>query len=344
MVDIRTRYLGMELRSPIVVSASPLSEHLELLARAEQAGAGAIVMRSLFEEQIEHESLDLHELLERWTDSYVEAQSFFPPLPEQKSGTTAYLEMIQAAKRALSIPVIGSLNGVSARGWTRYAAEIEEAGADALELNIYSVAADPTDTAETVEARYAELVAQVRATIRIPLAVKIAPYFSALPAVARRLVEAGADGLVLFNRFVQPDIDLETLSIVPAVRLSTPAELTLPLRWLAILRGIVPVSLGATTGIHRHEDVLKVLLAGADVAMMASALLINGPEHIRQVLTGMEAWLEAHEYESVEQLKGSMAQHSVDDPAQFERSHYMKALTTYSGGIAGTSRRRSGFP
>ena len=330
----------MELRTPVAVSASPFSEHLDLLVRAERAGAGAVVMRSLFEEQIEHESLDMHELLEQWTNSYVEAQSFFPPIPEQKAETAAYLESIRAAKQALSIPVIGSLNGISPRGWVRYAGLIEEAGADAIELNIYFVAADPDDTAATVEDRYAALVAAVRGTVRIPVAVKIAPFFSALPAVARRLVASGADGLVLFNRFVQPDIDLESLSVVPAVRLSTSAELTLPLRWLAILRGIIPVSLAATTGIHRHEDVLKVLLAGADVAMMASALLINGPEHIASVIAGLDGWLEEHGYESVEQMKGSLAQGAGPDPAAFERSHYMKALTSYSGIIPGGPARR----
>ncbi len=340
MVDMRTRYLGMELRSPLVVSASPISDHLDLLVRAEQSGAGAVVMRSLFEEQIEHESLDMHAVLERWTDSYVEAQSFFPPMPEQQAGTAAYLESIQAAKRSLSIPVIGSLNGASPRGWVSHASLIEEAGADALELNIYFVAADPAETAATVEDRYAALVAAVRETVKIPLAVKISPFFSALPAMAKRLVASGADGLVLFNRFVQPDIDLESLSVVPAVRLSTSAELTLPLRWIAILRGMVPVSLAATTGIHRHEDVLKVLLAGADVAMMASALLINGPEHIRSVLTGMESWLAEHEYESVGQMKGSLAQGAGPDPAAFERSHYMKALNSYSGIIPSSQARR----
>lgn len=340
MADLRSRYLGMELRTPVVVSASPISDHLELLERAEQAGAGAIVMRSLFEEQIEHEALDMHALLEQWTDSYLEAQSFFPPVPRQKAGTEAYLETISDAKRTLSIPVIGSLNGTSVRGWTRYATLIQEAGADALELNIYFVAADPLETAERVEDRYISLVAQVREAISIPLAVKIAPFFSALPAFARRIETAGANGLVVFNRFVQPDIDLESLTVVPAVRLSSSTELTLPLRWVAILRGLVSMSLAATTGVHRHEDVLKVLLAGADVAMMASALLINGPEHIAAVVAGMEGWMTEHEYESVEQLKGALSQASSPDPAAFERSNYMKALVSYSGAIPDLRQRR----
>lgn len=335
MTDLSTGYLGMRLRNPLVVSASPLSDKLETLRQLEACGAAAVVMRSLFEEQIEHESFDLHELLEQWTGGNFEAQDFFPAIADYKTGPATYLESIEAAKRELSIPVIGSLNGVTTSGWTHYARLIQEAGADALELNIYLVGANADDTAATVEERYVSLVAAIRDTVSIPLAVKIGPYFSALPDMSRRLVAAGADGLVLFNRFVQPDIDLETLTVVPRVRLSTPAELTLPLRWIAILRSQVQASLAATTGIHSSEDVLKVLLAGADVAMMASALLMYGPAHLARVHDDLVRWLGEHEYESVEQMKGSLSQATCPDPAEFERAHYMKALVSYSSTIPG---------
>lgn len=335
MTDLSTGYLGMRLRNPLVVSASPLSDKLETLRQLEACGAAAIVMRSLFEEQIEHESFDLHELLEQWTGGNFEAQDFFPAIADYKTGPATYLESIEAAKRELSIPVIGSLNGVTTSGWTHYARLIQEAGADALELNIYLVGANADDTAATVEERYISLVAAIRDTVSIPLAVKIGPYFSALPDMSRRLVAAGADGLVLFNRFVQPDIDLETLTVVPRVRLSTPAELTLPLRWIAILRSQVQASLAATTGIHSSEDVLKVLLAGADVAMMASALLMYGPAHLTRVHDDLVRWLGEHEYESVEQMKGSLSQATCPDPAEFERAHYMKALVSYSSAVPG---------
>lgn len=335
MTDLSTGYLGMRLRNPLVVSASPLSDRIATLRQLEECGAGAVVMRSLFEEQIEHESFDLHELLEQWTGGNSEAQDFFPALADYKTGPATYLESIEAAKRELSIPVIGSLNGVTPAGWTHYARLIQDAGADALELNIYLVAANADDTAASVEERYISLVAAIRDTVSIPLAVKIGPYFSALPEMSRKLVAAGADGLVLFNRFVQPDIDLETLSVVPRVRLSSPAELTLPLRWIAILRGQVHASLAATTGIHSAEDVLKVLLAGADVAMMASALLLNGPSHLTRVHDDLVSWLGEHEYESVEQMKGSLSQATCPDPAEFERANYMKALVSYSGAVPG---------
>jgi dihydroorotate dehydrogenase (fumarate) len=332
MVDLTTRYLGLQLCSPVVVSASPLSDSIETLRRLEEAGAGAVVLRSLFEEQIVHEALDVHELLEQWTDSYVEAQSFFPSLPEYNTHPAAYLEHVERARRDLQIPVIASLNGVTPGGWTRYARLIQDAGASAIELNIYFVAANADETAASVEDRYASIVTAVREQVSIPVAVKLSPFFSALPALTRRLAACGADGVVLFNRFMQPDIDLETLSVVPSVHLSTPAELTLPLRWLAILRGLdVPVSLAASTGVHSAADVLKALLAGADVAMMTSALLLHGPDHLRVVVDGVEAWLRERDYLSVRQLIGSLSQASCPDPAAFERAHYMKALVSYSG-------------
>ncbi|MCC7366385.1 MAG: dihydroorotate dehydrogenase-like protein [Dehalococcoidia bacterium] len=330
MVDLGTTYMGMRLATPVVPSASPLTEKLDVLHRLQAAGAGAVVLRSLFEEQIERTDMDIHEFLEQWTESCFEAQSFFPPIPETRNIADTYLEHIASARRELSIPVIASLNGASPGGWTRYAKLMEDAGADAIELNIFLIPAGPDEDAEAVEQRYADLVASVRDTISVPLAVKIGPHFSAIPAMARKLALAGADGLVLFNRFVQPDIDLETLTVTPTVRLSTSAELSLPLRWLAILRRQASISLAATSGVHTTADVLKVLLAGGDIAMMASALLQHGPEHVGTVVAGLRAWMDEHGYSSVDQLKGSLAQQSIPDPTAYERSQYMQALSSYA--------------
>jgi dihydroorotate dehydrogenase (fumarate) len=330
-VDLRTRYLGLDLAGPIVPSASPMSYRLDSLMRLEDAGASAVVLQSLFEEQIETEEMDLHRLLEQFADSYAEAATYFPELDTYNMGPESYLEFIETAKRMLRIPVIASLNGVSLGGWTRYAKLMEDAGADAIELNIYFVAADPDETGDEVEERYLDLVAAVRERTSVPLAVKIGPFFSSVPHMAKRLVAAGADGLVLFNRFLQPDIDLDTLEVVPGLKLSTADELRLPLRWIAILKDRVPCSLAATTGIHAPEDAVKVVLAGADVAMMASALLRDGPERLGVVLRGVEAWLEEHEYVSLEQAKGSLSQASSPNPAAFERSNYMRAITTFAG-------------
>jgi dihydroorotate dehydrogenase (fumarate) len=330
MTDLRTRYLGMELKNPLVASASPLCGHLDMLMRLEDAGAAAVVMQSLFEEQIEHEALDLHSLLESWAESFPEALGYMPELDDYNTGPAAYLQYVEAAKELLGIPLIGSLNGSSSGGWVRYARSIEAAGADALELNVYYVAADPDTTSADVEARYLELVASVRQAVTIPLAVKVGPYFSAMANMARRLVEAGADGLVIFNRFLQPDIDLESLSVVPALHLSTPEEVRLPLRWIAILRDKVQASLAATSGVHTAEDAVKLILAGADAVMMTSALLRHGPEYLSLILDGIDTWLETNDYESVEQAKGSVSQASIPDPAAFERSNYMQALVSYS--------------
>ncbi len=329
-VDLRTTYLGLELRNPLVASASPLTGSLDALRRLQDAGAGAVVVQSLFEEQIEHEDLEVHHVLETGAESFPEALSYFPELEDYNTGPTAYLRHLEEAKSAVSIPVMGSLNGSSEGGWVRYARLIEEAGADALELNVYLVAADPDWSPAEVEARYLDLVAAVRAEISIPLAVKVGPYFTAMAHMARRLAGAGADGLVLFNRFLHPDLDLESLQVVPSLHLSTSSELGLPLRWIALLRGAVDVSLAATTGVHTPDDVLKLLLVGADVTMMASALLQNGPEHVGRVLEGVHGWLEEREYRSVEQMKGSMSQRAAPDPGAFERTQYMKALVSYS--------------
>jgi dihydroorotate dehydrogenase (fumarate) len=324
--DLSTDYLGLALRSPLVASSSPLTGELDDLRRLEDAGAGAVVLPSLFEEQIEAESLELDRLLETGAETFAEAPSYFPEFEDYRTGPDRYLALVAGAKQALEIPVIASLNGTTPGGWVEHARMIEEAGADALELNLYLVAADPTLDAATLERRDRELVAQVRAAVSIPLAVKLSPYFTALGHFAQALVEEGANGLVLFNRFYQPDIDLEQLTVTPQLTLSRSEELRLPLRWIAILRQHVGVSLAATSGIHRPQDALKALLAGADVAMMASALLRQGPSHLRTVTRAMVAWMEEHEYESVRQLRGSMSQRAVPDPVAFERAQYWRTL------------------
>ncbi|HZR91285.1 MAG TPA: dihydroorotate dehydrogenase-like protein [Gaiellaceae bacterium] len=327
--SLSTGYLGFELASPIVPAASPLGADLDMLKRLEEAGAGAVVLPSLFEEQIEHETMEIHRSLDIGRNGSAEATSYFPELDAYNTGPDAYLEHVAAAKRALSVPVVASLNGSSRGGWVQHARLIEQAGADALELNVYAVEADPLTTAEEAETRILDVVRAVRAELRIPLAVKIGPFFTALAHTAARMVVAGADGLVLFNRFLQPDIDLEALAVVDRLELSRREELRLPLRWIALLHGRVPISLAATSGVHEAEDVLKALLAGADVAMPASALIRQGPAKLAEMVTGVERWLEDHEYESVEQLKGSMSQQSCPDPAAFERAHYMRAITGF---------------
>lgn len=331
-VDLTTRYLGLELEHPVVVSACPMTASLDTLRRLEDAGAAAAVMPSLFEEQIVHDEMELFEYYEAPSLSVPEAQSYFPELEGYDPGPDTYLRTIEAAKEAVKIPIIGSLNGTSRGGWIRYARMIEQAGADALELNIYLVATDPDASSADVEARYTELVLAVRESIEIPMAVKIGPFFSSLPNMARRLAFAGADGLVLFNRFLQPDIDLETLAVRPNLVLSTSDELRLPLRWIAILRGQLGISLAATTGVHTHQDVIKLLLAGADVTMTASSLYKNGPAHLRTLVDGVRDWLEEREYESVRQMKGSVSRENVRDPEDYERANYIKTLTTFIGG------------
>ncbi len=326
---LETTYLGMPLRSPLVVSASPIGRDLDRLLRLEEAGAAACVLPSLFEEQIEHDSYQLHAALEQGTESFPEALTYLPEMLAYNTGPERYLELIGRTREALSIPVIASLNGSSPGGWTRYASQLQDAGASAIELNVYFLATDVDETAEHVERRYLDIVSAVRSAVTIPLAVKVGPYFSAMANMARRLVEAGADGLVLFNRFYQPDIDLDRLEVVPNVVLSSSAELRLPLRWIAILKGRVDASLAATTGVHDQFDVVKLLLAGADVTMMASALLRHGSGRMREIHDGLVEWLEIHEYESVEQMKGSMSQLGVPDPESFERANYMETLASY---------------
>lgn len=332
MVDLSTTYLGMRLRNPLVPSASPLGANLDTLLRLEDAGAAAVVLPSLFEEQIVHDEVEITRLLALGADSQPEAGSYFPEMDDYNTGPSGYLRHLTAAKRSLSIPVIASLNGATRGGWTKHARLLEEAGADALELNIYVVAVDPDMTSGDVEHQYLDLVGAVASEVSIPLAVKVAPYFTSLSSMAVRLVSAGAEGLVLFNRFVQPEIDLEERRVLTTVHLSSPEEVRLPLRWISILRDRVDISLAATSGVHGAAEVLKLVLAGADVTMMASALLERGPEYLGVVLRDVEDWLKGHDYHSLEQAKGSMSQKSIADPAAFARVQYMRALTTYAPG------------
>ena len=329
MTDLSTTYLGLRLRNPLVASASPLSKKIDRAKRLEDAGISAIVMYSLFEEQIIHESLELDHFLNRGSESFPEALSYLPDGGMYSVKPEKYLNQVAGLKKALKIPVIGSLNGVSKGGWTKYARKIEEAGADALELNLYYIPTDPDTTSNDIEDTQAELVAEVKAAIRIPLAVKISPFVTSIPNFAKRLVNAGADGLVLFNRFYQPDFDLEELEIIHSLDLSTSAELRLPLRWISILHGKVETDFALTSGAHTIRDVVKSMMSGAKVAMMASNLLHNGEQVVGQMLTDLEAWMKEHEYDSIRQMQGSMSQRSVKEPAAFERANYMKVLGSY---------------
>jgi len=330
MVDLTTTYLGLKLKNPLVASPSPLSEKVDNVKRMEQAGISAVVMYSLFEEQIIHESLELDYFLNRGTESFAEALTYFPDVGRYSLTPDKYIAILEKTKLAVNIPVMGSLNGVSTGGWIEYAHKIQEAGADALELNLYYLPTDVTLTSNQIEDNYLKLVSDIRAEVKIPLAVKLAPFFTALPNFANRLVEAGANGLVLFNRFYQPDMDLENLEVVPNLVLSNSDDLRLPLRWIAILYGKVKADLALTSGVHTPEDAIKAIMAGANVAMSTSALLKRGTQAIQQILTGMEEWMIAHEYESVKQMRGSMSQGAVADPAAFERANYMKVLNSFN--------------
>jgi dihydroorotate dehydrogenase (fumarate) len=335
MVDLKTNYLGLSLKNPLVASASPLSQKVESALRLEEAGISAIVMYSLFEEQVIQESLRLDRDLTRGTESYAEALTYLPDLSEYTNlrqysiGPESYVEQLYKLKRALSIPVIGSLNGLSNGGWIEYALKMEQAGADAVELNIYNLPTQMEVTAAELEDKYIELVQAIRATIKIPIAVKLSPFFTSLPNFAQRLVEAGINGLVLFNRFYQPDLDLEELEVVPSLVLSSSAELRLPLRWIAILYGRIQADFALTSGIHTAQDVLKATMAGASVSMLASALLKYGPEQASVILAELQEWMEVKEYESILQMKGSMSQKAVAEPVAYERANYMKVLSSY---------------
>jgi dihydroorotate dehydrogenase (fumarate) len=326
MINLTTKYLGLDLRTPLVASASPLSQELDSIRHLEDAGASAVVLYSLFEEQLRHEALELDERLDSGTESFAESITYFPRPAEFRLGPEGYLNHIRKAKEAVRIPIIASLNGATVGGWTQYAKQIEQAGADAIECNIYSIPTDVDKSSTEVEQDYIDIVQSVKAAVGIPVAVKISPFFSNMANMAKRLDDAGANGLVLFNRFYQPDIDLESLEIVPNVLLSAPQALRLPLTWIGILYGKIKANLAATSGIHGPEDVIKMLMVGADVTMLCSTLLRNGMTHLRFIERGLYEWMESHEYESVSQMKGSMSQLRCADPAAFERAQYMRAV------------------
>ncbi len=331
MIDTTTKYLGLELPSPVIATASPMTSSIGGLQALAEAGAGAAVLPSLFEEQIEHDTMAVHYGLELGSGIFAEAaEGYFPEMDDYNTGPDDYVRSVTEAKRSTNMAIIPSINGYSRGGWVRYAHQLEDAGADAIELNIYFVAADPTTTARELEDRYVRLVEEVRMEIAVPLAVKIGPAFSSMPEMARRLFSAGATGLVLFNRFYQPDIDLEAMRVEPNLVLSDSAEMRQVLRWTAILHGRVEGSLCATTGVHTAEDAVKLLLAGADVIGMASALLKHGPGHIRTVIDGMNAWLAEREYVSVDQARGSLSQQNSPEPAAYERANYIKTLASWS--------------
>jgi len=326
MIDLTTRYLGMKLRTPLVASASPLSHELDSIRRLEDAGASAIVLYSLFEEQLRRESLELDFYLSEGTESYPESLSYFPQAGEFVLGPDGYLEHIRKAKAAVRVPVIASLNGSSVGSWIQYATQIEQAGADALECNIYWIVTDPEATSDKVEQHYLDILQAVKSAVHIPVAVKLSPFFTNLANMAARLDAGGANGLVLFNRFYQPDIDLEELEMKPSVLLSTPQAMRLPLTWVGILYGRVKADLAATGGVHGAEDVIKLLMVGANVTMLCSTLLRNGINHLRAIEQGVRQWMESHEYDSVGQMQGSMSQLHCPDPAAFERAQYMRAV------------------
>ena len=331
-VDLSTTYLGLELAHPIVPSASPITGKLDVLKRLRDAGAPAVVLPSLFEEQITHEEEEMQRLAEFASESFAEATfGYFPEMQDYNTGPGSYLKLIEDAKATLDIPVIASLNGSSVSGWIEYAMRIQSAGADALELNVYYVPSNPKESGAEVEERYLSLVRACRESITIPMAVKIGPYFSSLVNMVGRIVDAGANGVVLFNRYLMPDIDLEALEITPALKLSDPSELRLPLRWIALIRGKVPTSLALSSGVHSATDAVKAVLTGADVTMTTSALLRHGPEYLTTLLEGFRSWLEENEYTSVEQAKGSLSEEAAPNPEAFSRANYMKALVSYTG-------------
>jgi dihydroorotate dehydrogenase (fumarate) len=327
-MDLTTTYLGLKLRNPLVPSASPFTEDLANIKKMEDAGAGAVVLHSLFEEQLRADAGELEHHLTHGTESFAEALTYFPRASEFKLGPEDYLELIAQAKQAVQIPIIASLNGSSLGGWTDYARQMQQAGADALELNIYAIPTEMDLSAGEVEQRYLDILKAVKSTVTIPVAMKLSPFFTNFANLAQRLDQAGANGLVLFNRFYQPDIDLDALEVTPNLLLSTPMAMRVPLRWIAILYGRIQADLAATSGIHRGVDALKMLMAGADVAMLCSVLLRHGLSQISVIEKDIVAWMQEHEYESVEQLKGSMSQKNCADPTAYERAQYMKAIAS----------------
>ncbi len=329
-MDLSTTYLGLKLKNPLVPSASPLSEDISTIRQMEDAGAAAVVLYSLFEEQLRMEANTLDYHLTNATETFAEALSFFPSPGDFKLGPDEYLEHVRKAKEAVGIPIIASLNGATVGGWTDYARKIEQAGADALELNVYFLPTDPDLSSADVEQRYVDILKAVKSVVKIPVAMKLSPFFSAMAAMARRLDQAGADGLVLFNRFYQPDFDLEKLEVTPNLLLSGAYEARVPLRWIAVLYGQIKASLAASRGIANAQTVLKMIMAGADVAQVCSVLLRMGVPELSVILREMQAWMREHDYESVEQMKGSMSQKNCDHPAVFERANYMKLLGSYA--------------
>jgi len=326
MLDLSTKYMGFDLQSPLVVSASPLSQRLENIVAMEDSGAGAVVLFSLFEEQIKAEAEKVEKVVQKTSYSFAEAADFFPSLEDYPIGAGQYLELIRKAKERVKIPIIASLNGVTPEGWIEYAREIEQAGADGLEINVYFIPADINLTAQDVEKRYLLIVKMIRDAINIPIAVKLSPYFSSIGNMAQQLYEAGADSLVLFNRFYQPDFDINELKILPNLDLSVPAEIRLPLLWIAVLYGRIPVSLAATTGVYGAKELIKYLLAGADVGMCASSLLRHGISWIKEILRHLEIYMEEMQFNSVASFKGSMSQQHISDPSAYERSNYIQIV------------------
>ncbi len=328
-MDLTTDYMGLPLTSPLVPSASPLSQKLSNIRQMEDCGAGAVVLWSVFEEQIAHDAAQLEHYLHYGADRWAESLTYFPAEKEYHLGPDAYLDHIARAKSAVDIPIIASLNGVSDKGWVSYAKQIAQAGADALELNIYYIPTDPELQASDVEDVYVSIVQAVKSQISIPLAVKVSPYFSAIANMMSKLDKAGADGLVMFNRFYQADIDINDFEVIPNLMLSTQFESRLPMRWTAILYGKLSASLAVTSGIHTSKDVVKMILAGADVTMMCSALLKNGIDHLKEVRKGLVSYLETKEYESLDQMRGVMSQAHCPEPAAYERANYMKTLASF---------------
>ena len=330
-MDLRTTYMGMELKHPIVASASPLSGTVANIKRLEDAGASAVVLFSLFEEQLKHESAALEYLMTAGTESFAESLNYFPEVDDYTVGPDSYLDLLRRASEAVDIPLIGSLNGITNTGWIEYAQLMQEAGAKGIELNIYYIPADLTTSGREVEERYVEIVKAVKAAVTVPVAVKLSPFFSAIGSMAKTLDDAGADALVLFNRFYQPDFDLDKLEVAPNLNLSAPDEIRLPLLWIAVLYGRLRASIGATRGVHTPVEVVKYLMAGADAVMTTSALLKHGVDYLTTLRNGLQAWMELHRYSSVAQMKGSMSQRNVADPTAFERANYIKTLESYKG-------------
>jgi len=336
MTDLHTDYLGLRLRSPIVASAGPYTGDLDRLAELEQAGAAAVVLPSLFEEQIERETTEIDRLFTVHAESFGEAMSFLPEIDDFSAGVDAYLDLVEGAKRRVDVPVIASLNGTNIGGWVKYAHLLQDAGADALELNLYTVAANPAIDGATLESEHLELVSLVAEEVSVPVAVKLSPYYSSLSAFVVAVQEAGAAGVVMFNRFYAPDLDLETLEVAPRIALSTPEELRLPLRWIGILREYLSISMAASTGVHTGFDAAKLILAGADVTMTTSSVLRNGPHHVATIEEQLLDWMREHDYESVGQMRGAVSSEASADPAAYERANYIGNIATYTSRFVGS--------